>query len=151
MQYETGLSAGMAGDSYIDAGCFLANGGRAGDGGGVRNHGNALLADAGAGPRPDGADPALSAPAEPASDLLLREDAEEEGLSLASQSDEMAEKTIAVWLEDGVRTMPLESYVCGVVAAEMPAAYHLEALKAQAVAAAGRWLQPSSERGYLRR
>ena len=35
----------------------------------------------------------------------------------------------------GIATMPLESYVCGVVAAEMPASYHLEALKAQAVAA----------------
>ncbi len=31
--------------------------------------------------------------------------------------------------------MTLKGYVCGVVAAEMPAAYHLEALKAQAVAA----------------
>lgn len=37
--------------------------------------------------------------------------------------------------ESGVTAMPLESYVCGVVAAEMPAAYHEEALKAQAVAA----------------
>lgn len=36
---------------------------------------------------------------------------------------------------NGIREMPLESYVCGVVAAEMPASYHLEALKAQADAA----------------
>ena len=91
----------------------------------------------------------FSAPAEPASDLLLREDAEEEGLSLASQSGEMAEKTIAVWLEDGVRTMPLESYVCGVVAAEMPAAYHLEALKAQAVAARTRAVQQQLDGGCV--
>lgn len=32
-------------------------------------------------------------------------------------------------------TIPLEQYVAGVVAAEMPASYHLEALKAQAAAA----------------
>ena len=92
----------------------------------------------------------FSAPAEPASDLLLREDAEEEGLSLASQSGEMAEKTITVWLEDGVRTMPLESYVCGVVAAEMPAAYHLEALKAQAVAARTRAVRQQLDGGCSR-
>lgn len=92
----------------------------------------------------------FSVPAEPASDLLLREDAEEEGLSLASQSGEMAEKTIAVWLEDGVRTMPLESYVCGVVAAEMPAAYHLEALKAQAVAARTRAVRQQLDGGCSR-
>ncbi len=34
-----------------------------------------------------------------------------------------------------ISRMTLEGYVCGVVAAEMPAAYHVEALKAQAVAA----------------
>ena len=37
--------------------------------------------------------------------------------------------------EGRVAQMERESYVCGVVAAEMPAAYHLEARKAQAVAA----------------
>ncbi len=36
---------------------------------------------------------------------------------------------------DKIEQMPLEAYVCSVVAAEMPASYHLEALKAQAVAA----------------
>ena len=77
----------------------------------------------------------FSAPAEPADDLLLREDAGEEGLSLARQTGEDQQKNMTVWLEDGLHSMPLESYVCGVVAAEMPAAYHLEALKAQAVAA----------------
>lgn len=41
---------------------------------------------------------------------------------------------IRVYTSEGLKTMPLESYVCGVVAAEMPASYHLEALKAQAVA-----------------
>jgi len=37
--------------------------------------------------------------------------------------------------EDQVREMPLEEYIKGVVAAEMPADFELEALKAQAVAA----------------
>ena len=51
-----------------------------------------------------------------------------------------------VWLsvyqtEEGTLTrMSLSGYVCGVVAAEMPATYHLEALKAQAVAARTRAL-----------
>ena len=67
----------------------------------------------------------FSAPAEPAGDLLLREDAEEEGLKLARQTGEEEEKSVTVWLEDDLRSMPLESYVCCVVAAEMPAAYHL--------------------------
>lgn len=46
-----------------------------------------------------------------------------------------------------LRQMPLEEYVCGVVAAEMPAAYHLEALKAQAVAARTRVLQQMQHGG----
>jgi len=52
-----------------------------------------------------------------------------------------------VWLnvymsdEERMAQMTLEGYVCGVVAAEMPAAYHLEALKAQAVAARTRVLK----------
>lgn len=37
--------------------------------------------------------------------------------------------------EDRLAKMTLNGYVCGVIAEEMPAAYHLEALKAQAVAA----------------
>ena len=36
---------------------------------------------------------------------------------------------------DCVRSMPLEEYLCGVVAAEMPASFEPEALKAQAIAA----------------
>ena len=45
--------------------------------------------------------------------------------------------------EERLVSMPLESYVCGVVAAEVPARYHAEALKAQAVAARTRavWQQ----------
>ena len=42
---------------------------------------------------------------------------------------------INVWLSGDVVTMPLEEYLVGVVAAEMPASYEIEALKAQAVAA----------------
>ena len=49
-----------------------------------------------------------------------------------------------------MRTMPLESYVCGVVAAEMPAAYHLEALKAQAVAARTRAVRQQLDGGCSR-
>lgn len=47
----------------------------------------------------------------------------------------------AVWLnvyvhdEKKLTRMTLQGYVCGVIAQEMPAAYHMEALKAQAVAA----------------
>lgn len=43
---------------------------------------------------------------------------------------------VRVWVEgEGLRSFPLEEYIKGVVAAEMPAVFHLEALKAQAVAA----------------
>ncbi len=55
------------------------------------------------------------------------------------------EAEISVYFADSGETerMPLESYVCGVLAAEMPARYHMEALKAQAVAARTRavWQQ----------
>lgn len=44
--------------------------------------------------------------------------------------------------EEMIQPMTLSGYVCGVVAAEMPASYHMEALKAQAVAARTRvWKQ----------
>jgi len=44
---------------------------------------------------------------------------------------------LVVWItsENRAVTMPLDDYVTGVVAAEMPAAFEIEALKAQAVAA----------------
>lgn len=49
---------------------------------------------------------------------------------------------LQVWNDQSgqMETMDLETYVYGVVAAEMPAAYHMEALKAQAVAARTRAL-----------
>jgi stage II sporulation protein D len=43
--------------------------------------------------------------------------------------------TITVWLDGTLTDMKLEDYLIGVVAAEMPASFELEALKAQAVAA----------------
>ena len=47
-----------------------------------------------------------------------------------------APETIAVLMPDGsVRTMDMQDYLTGVVAAEMPARFHPEALRAQAVAA----------------
>lgn len=46
--------------------------------------------------------------------------------------------------QNSLVSVPLESYVCAVVAAEMPASYHEEALKAQAVAARTRAVSQSS-------
>lgn len=74
----------------------------------------------------------FSAPETEEQDLLAPEDPEERRLAALSGKEE---RWLNVWTEDGVRRISLESYVCGVVAAEMPAAYHEEALKAQAVAA----------------
>ena len=68
----------------------------------------------------------------------IREEAMgEEGQALDRLMNGEERRMISVYLADEGRVaqMELESYVCGVVAAEMPAAYHLEALKAQAVAA----------------
>ena len=42
---------------------------------------------------------------------------------------------IMVWIDGDLTKMPMEEYLVGVVAAEMPASYEMEALKAQAVAA----------------
>ena len=72
--------------------------------------------------------------AQEAPDALTQEDAYERELAQALPREV---RTIAVYLpdEDRVEEMELESYVCGVVAAETPARYHIEALKTQAVAA----------------
>ncbi|UNC93656.1 stage II sporulation protein D [Candidatus Contubernalis alkaliaceticus] len=53
------------------------------------------------------------------------------------QPTQPGELTIQVWhhQEKQIREMPLEEYVAGVVAAEMPASFEPEALKAQAVIA----------------
>ena len=52
-----------------------------------------------------------------------------------SPSDTTADVYIPVLVDDRVEELPLTQYLCGVVAAEMPASYQTEALKAQAVAA----------------
>ena len=44
-------------------------------------------------------------------------------------------ETVRLLVGGEVRTLPLEDYLCGVLAAEMPASFPPEALKAQAVAA----------------
>ncbi len=56
---------------------------------------------------------------------------------------------LQVWNDQSgqLESMELESYVYGVVAAEMPAAYHTEALKAQAVAARTRALYQQAGEG----
>ena len=51
-------------------------------------------------------------------------------ISKLPESDE-----ITVWIDGELTKMPMEEYLVGVVAAEMPASYEVEALKAQAVAA----------------
>ncbi len=53
---------------------------------------------------------------------------------------------IKVWdvAKNKLVTIPLEQYIAGVVAAEMPASYHLEALKAQAAAARTRAVSQSA-------
>lgn len=53
--------------------------------------------------------------------------------------------------DDRIKKMPIEDYLIGVIAAEMPASFELEALKAQAVAARTyviKRIQSSSERDY---
>ena len=58
---------------------------------------------------------------------------------LPSHTDESADLArdvyIPVLVDETVEELPLTQYLCGVVAAEMPASYDSEALKAQAVAA----------------
>lgn len=53
-----------------------------------------------------------------------------------SDSGEIPKKTVTVYFKDTSekKSMPIEEYLLGVVAAEMPANFPLEALKAQAVA-----------------
>lgn len=72
----------------------------------------------------------------------------QEALTLLSAGAEQ-QLMLRVWDEalGRVEEMPLESYVFSVVAAEMPAAYHLEALKAQAVAARTRAVAQQQSNG----
>ncbi len=59
------------------------------------------------------------------------------GEGTAAGSVDSDHVTVAVWRTETkrVENIPLEEYVMGVVSSEMPAGFHLEALKAQAVAA----------------
>ncbi len=81
-------------------------------------------------------------------ETLPQEAMTQEERALMAMSD-MTDETIAVYVaqEQNLVVLPLEDYVCGVVAAEMPAAYHLEALKAQAVAARTRAVQQRGQGG----
>ena len=54
---------------------------------------------------------------------------------LAASAGEPAPDSITVLTDDGTITMDMQEYLVGVVAAEMPASFQDEALKAQAVAA----------------
>ncbi|WP_234414247.1 stage II sporulation protein D [Paenibacillus sp. CAA11] len=56
---------------------------------------------------------------------------------LPAVTDDAAAQEVSVYLTGtgAVETLPLEEYVTGVIAAEMPADFELEALKAQAIAA----------------
>lgn len=61
------------------------------------------------------------------------------------------EKNVLVYLTQENRTasMALSEYVCGVLAQEMPAQYHMEALKAQAVAARTRVMDQQLHGGCM--
>lgn len=90
----------------------------------------------------------------PASTLLEAEDPESALLSSLDPSRNPAAEafpgwTLQVWNAQTGEIIPLalEEYVCCVVAAEMPASYHLEALKAQAVAARTRAVAQSHAGG----
>lgn len=55
-------------------------------------------------------------------------------LANALPSRKSDEPTVQVLMGEEIASLPLRDYLCGTVAAEMPATYGLEALKAQAVA-----------------
>ena len=54
--------------------------------------------------------------------------------NLEKKKKQNKEITVRVKVDDEVKSLKLEDYVIGVVAAEMPASFNMEALKAQAVA-----------------
>ncbi|WP_246806773.1 stage II sporulation protein D [Halolactibacillus miurensis] len=58
-----------------------------------------------------------------------------EAASVSQTMEEQTDYSVTVVREDTEHQLDLESYVFGVVAGEMPASFHLEALKAQAIAA----------------
>lgn len=58
-----------------------------------------------------------------------------EAASVSQTMEEQTDYSVTVVRENDEHQMDLESYVFGVVAGEMPASFHIEALKAQAIAA----------------
>lgn len=69
--------------------------------------------------------------------------------NIVAVSEKKAPQNISILCEDGktVKTVDIEDYLPGVVAAEMPAAYEEEALKAQAVAARSYILSRAERQG----
>lgn len=69
--------------------------------------------------------------------------------NLHPKTSETDQEQVLVYLtqEDRLMQMTVEAYICGVLAAEMPAQYHMEALKAQAVAARTRLLWQKQQGG----
>ncbi len=86
---------------------------------------------------PSEPEPAAVAEAEETAVTEEKEPAEEAASdrSDAAPASDSKSVTLKVKMGDQVKTMELEEYLWGVVAAEMPAAFEQEALKAQAIAA----------------
>ncbi|MEF2968039.1 stage II sporulation protein D [Paenibacillus sp. M1] len=95
----------------------------------------ALLAGRSTGPQPPAAPAAQTAPGQgPAAGAAVAAGGERLEPAEASPADE-PEVRVYLTRTGSVETVPLEQYVTGVLAAEMPADFELEALKAQAIAA----------------
>ena len=67
--------------------------------------------------------------------LADREEVSEPALTVSQPKETEEAIQVTVNRDHGTETINLEDYVCGVVAGEMPASFHVEALKAQAIAA----------------
>ena len=70
----------------------------------------------------------------PAATIMLRREKPNSDIEIELDSKD-ATTYVNVYVDGGITEMKLEEYLIGVVAAEMPASYDVEALKAQAVAA----------------
>ena len=79
--------------------------------------------------------------------VLLRGRTPAQGELPVSRSGDDSEQQVALLLENGdVAHMSLANYLWGVVAAEMPASFEVEALKAQAVAARTYWVSAGGDK-----
>jgi stage II sporulation protein D len=74
-------------------------------------------------------------PAPPALPVVTASPAAPAGPEAAAQEAPQPKVSVYLSRSGQIETLPLEEYVSGVLAAEMPASFELEALKAQAVAA----------------